>query len=192
MLVRQGVKLYVERQQNAEGSRIRTKLVLGALALSILPALFLVIFDIEILNRTLDKWFAKPAFDVKENLIKIAVGLRAESQNKVDAQARWLAMRAKAENFKLASCGELGVDRVWVQAKAGKSGNFELCPGPAATATTMIGMAALDDGRSLVVEDRMAIDLAAKEQEIQKSLTDYEALRQRKEDFRRFYVALLS
>lgn len=189
MLVRAGVKLYVERRQGAEGSRIRTKLVLGALALSILPALFLVVFDVEVLNRSLTKWFTRPAFEVKENLIKIAVSLRAESQRKVDAQARWLAMRAKVENFKFANCADLGVDRVWIKAAAG---NFELCPGPAASETTVVGMAALDDGRSLVVEDRMAIDLAAKEQEIQKSLTAYEELNRGKEDFRSFYVAMLS
>ena len=32
MLVRRGVKLYIERRSNREGSRIKTKLVIGALA----------------------------------------------------------------------------------------------------------------------------------------------------------------
>jgi len=39
MLFREGVKLYLERQRNREGSRIKTKLVLGALALSFVPYL---------------------------------------------------------------------------------------------------------------------------------------------------------
>ena len=38
MLVRTIVKLYVDRRSGREGSRIQTKLVLGALALSITPA----------------------------------------------------------------------------------------------------------------------------------------------------------
>src|SRR5260370_7065785 len=37
MLFRTAVKLYLERQRNHEGSRIKSKLVLGALALSLLP-----------------------------------------------------------------------------------------------------------------------------------------------------------
>src|ERR1700730_2087535 len=39
MLVRDGVKLFVERRSNRAGSRIKTKLVIGALALSIMPVL---------------------------------------------------------------------------------------------------------------------------------------------------------
>ena len=42
MLFRTGVKLYLERQADREGSRIKTKLVAGALALSLLPVVFLV------------------------------------------------------------------------------------------------------------------------------------------------------
>ena len=52
MLGRAAVKLYIERRQGVEGSRIRTKLVFGALALSVLPAVLVVFFDVEILNRT--------------------------------------------------------------------------------------------------------------------------------------------
>ena len=61
MLFRTGVKLYFDRQSDREGSRIRTKLVLGALALSLLPVAFLVSFSYGVLNRTVEKWFARPA-----------------------------------------------------------------------------------------------------------------------------------
>src|SRR5580704_6325225 len=60
MLFRTGVKLYIERQGDREGSRIKSKLILGALALSLLPVVFLVAFGYLILNRTLDKWFGLP------------------------------------------------------------------------------------------------------------------------------------
>src|ERR1700730_16832215 len=56
ILVRTGVKLYIERQSNREGSRIKTKLVVGALALSFMPAFFLVLFSYHVLNRNLEKW----------------------------------------------------------------------------------------------------------------------------------------
>src|SRR6266567_8951279 len=60
ILVRTGVKLYMERQSNREGSRIKTKLVVGALALSFMPVFFMVLFSVHVLNRTLDKWFTRP------------------------------------------------------------------------------------------------------------------------------------
>ena len=95
MLFRAGVRIWIERQTNREGSRIRTKLVVGALSLVFLPVIFLVVYDIEILNRTLDKWFSRPAVEVKTSLIDIGNKLRAETQAKMDAQARWLALRAR-------------------------------------------------------------------------------------------------
>ena len=60
MLFRDTVKLYLERQRNREGSRIKTKLVFGALALSLLPVVFLVLFSYVILNRNVEKWFSAP------------------------------------------------------------------------------------------------------------------------------------
>src|SRR3982751_3289865 len=53
MLFRNFVKLYIERHSNREGSRIRTKLVLGALALSVTPVVFLVVYSYSILNHNL-------------------------------------------------------------------------------------------------------------------------------------------
>lgn len=48
MLFRDAVKLYVARRAGQEGSRIRTKIVIGALALTILPMFFLVLWSVEI------------------------------------------------------------------------------------------------------------------------------------------------
>src|SRR5579863_1377565 len=49
ILFRTGVKLYMERQGNREGSRIRTKLVLGALTLSSVPVFCLVLWSYYVL-----------------------------------------------------------------------------------------------------------------------------------------------
>jgi len=41
LLFRAGVKVYIDRHRNKEGSRIRSKLLFGALVLTLAPALFL-------------------------------------------------------------------------------------------------------------------------------------------------------
>ena len=61
MLFRTSVKLYVERRSNREGSRIRSKLILGALGLTLTPVLFSILFSVYVLNNKLDKWFSRPA-----------------------------------------------------------------------------------------------------------------------------------
>jgi len=92
MLVRTFVKLLVERRTNREGSRIKTKLVAGALALSIMPVFFMVLFSVEVMNRNLDKWFAKPVDQQRLNFVEISRALTREMQDKVNAQASLLAM----------------------------------------------------------------------------------------------------
>ena len=91
MLFRETVKLYLERQRNREGSRIRSKLVFGALALSLLPVVFLVLFSYAVLNRNLDKWFSAPVEGMNIQLRDAAVGLGEEVQSRADALAHWLA-----------------------------------------------------------------------------------------------------
>ncbi len=91
MLFRTGVKLYIERRSNREGSRIRTKLVLGALALSFMPVVFLVLFSVQVLNKNLDKWFSKPAEVQRLNFIELAVTLDRSLNEKAQVQAELLA-----------------------------------------------------------------------------------------------------
>ncbi len=92
MLVRTFVKLYVERRTNREGSRIKTKLVVGALALSIIPVFFNVFFSVEVMNRNLTKWFTKPVDRQRLDFVEISKALSSEMQDKVKAQAALLAI----------------------------------------------------------------------------------------------------
>ncbi|MBV9761042.1 MAG: HAMP domain-containing protein [Acidobacteriaceae bacterium] len=92
MLFRAGVKAYIERQQNKEGSRIRSKLLLGALALSIAPTLFSALFNYAVLNRTLDKWFTQPARGIETSLQDLDRSYRKEAQDRVQAEAEWIAL----------------------------------------------------------------------------------------------------
>ena len=91
MLARTAVKLYYERRSNREGSRIKTKLVAGALALSFMPVSFMVLFSVEVMNRTLARWFMEPIDGQRADFIQISKALNREMQDKVNAQAALLA-----------------------------------------------------------------------------------------------------
>jgi PAS domain S-box-containing protein len=99
MLVRIGVKLYIERRSNREGSRIKTKLVTGALALSFMPVLFMVLFNYYVLNRNLEKWFMRPVENERAALVKIARVLADEVRARAEAQASLLAARPETIAF---------------------------------------------------------------------------------------------
>ena len=91
ILFRTGVKLFVERQANREGSRIRTKLVLGALTLSIVPVFFLVLFSVNVLNRNIAAWFMRPVDQQMRLFVDVALMLRKEMRDETLAQAGLLA-----------------------------------------------------------------------------------------------------
>src|SRR5512146_2287416 len=76
ILFRTGVKLYVERRSNRVGSRIKTKLVIGALALTSMPVFFLVLFSVYVLNFNLDKWFSRPVDVNRVTFSQISVLLK--------------------------------------------------------------------------------------------------------------------
>jgi PAS domain S-box-containing protein len=97
ILFRTGVKLYVERRSGREGSRIRTKLVLGALALSFIPVFFLVLWSVSVLNRNLDKWFSRPAEGVRLELSQIAEVLGREARDTTDPKRRIDMKQKEAE-----------------------------------------------------------------------------------------------
>src|SRR5665811_2093833 len=99
MLFRTGVKLYIERRSNREGSRIRTKMVVGALALSFLPVFFLVLWSVFLLNRNLDKWFSRPAEGIVKELGRAEQALRGEVQGKARLQADWLASLPQTQEY---------------------------------------------------------------------------------------------
>jgi len=91
VLTRTAIKLYVERHANREGSRIKTKLVAGALALSIVPAFFLVLFSYSVLNVNLNAWFTQPADEQLQIFDDLSKQFKKEMQDETNAQAALLA-----------------------------------------------------------------------------------------------------
>ena len=99
MLFRTFVKLYIERQSKREGSHIRSKLVIGALALSFLPMFFLVLWSVEVLNFNLDKWFTQPAERVNGRLTEVAGALKQDETDHATALARWLSLVPETQTY---------------------------------------------------------------------------------------------
>lgn len=60
ILVRTLLRTWAERQTGKLGARFKTKMVLGAMAVSLLPVVFLFFVSYALLNRTLAKWFPRP------------------------------------------------------------------------------------------------------------------------------------
>jgi two-component system, NtrC family, nitrogen regulation sensor histidine kinase NtrY len=53
-------RLWVERSKDQLGARFKTKMLVGAMAISLLPVLFMFFVSYSLLNRTLGRWFPRP------------------------------------------------------------------------------------------------------------------------------------
>jgi PAS domain S-box-containing protein len=60
VLTRTLLRTWVERRKDHLGARFKTKMVLGAMAISLLPVLFMFFVSYSLLNRTLGRWFPRP------------------------------------------------------------------------------------------------------------------------------------
>ena len=95
ILFRDLVKLYIARQSKVLGSRIQTKLVLGALALSCVPVFCLVLFSFEVLSRSVNRWFTNPVDQEVTVFVDAVTKLQKEMREEVMAQTALLASRAE-------------------------------------------------------------------------------------------------
>jgi two-component system, NtrC family, nitrogen regulation sensor histidine kinase NtrY len=96
ILFRSLLKLYLERRANQLGSKFKTKLVCGALGLSLLPVSFLFLFSYSLINRTLDKWFSRPFEKMSQDTRQIVDTLGSYARSKAAADAKIMASELKA------------------------------------------------------------------------------------------------
>ena len=190
MLFRTVVKLYIERHNNRPGSHIKSKLMGGALALSVLPIIFLVLWSVSVLNRNLDKWFSQPARTMNIDLVQIANALNQEVGDKLIAQAHWLASQpVQSADFYERFCQENQIEKAEIE-RAG--GGRMLCSVSTARQGELYKASIQTDEGKLVLSARMPLELAAKQREINQAVADYNRLSAERKGVRRTYLLLLS
>ena len=185
------VKLYLARQRNQEGSRIRSKLVFGALALSLLPVVFLFLFSYAVLNRNLDKWFSAPVEGMNIQLRDAAVGLGEEVQSRADALAHWLAAVPEVRNGTADFARLCRENRIAELRIDTPGGNRVLCTS-SASVPLFISRVSLRDGlggeETLVVRVRPHVDVVEKQNQIQAYVNKYNQLAPDRRSFRYLYL----
>jgi two-component system, NtrC family, nitrogen regulation sensor histidine kinase NtrY len=204
MLFRLMVKLYVERSKQTEGSHIKTKLVTGALLLSFLPVLFMVLWSYSVLNMNIKSWFSRPAENVKLALSDTGVALFRESQIRARAQANWLASIPEVEVFAHGGPANSDLfeklcednDIVEVHILSASRGRLTVCGWNARnrsnSARRIIASANIRTGGRLVLTTHLPVDLEQKEREISGYVAEYNQLGLDRHETRRFYLTYLA
>ena len=106
VLVRNLLKLYLERQTAMLGSKFRSKMVLGALLLSVGPVIAMFLFSYGLMNRSIDKWFSRPVEEVREHTSRVTALLSNYAGS--NAQAESDAIAASPESERAYRTGNFG------------------------------------------------------------------------------------
>jgi two-component system nitrogen regulation sensor histidine kinase NtrY len=192
ILFRTAVRMYIERQSNRPGSHIKSKMIGGALALSVLPVIFLVLWSVSVLNRNLDSWFSRPARSMNVDLSQVGTALDQVVRDKLGAQAHWLASQSMAESadFYEQFCMANAIERAEIESPRGVK--RVLCSVPKAHDGDLYTAEIETTAGMLTLSARTPLNLAAKQQEINRYVAEYNQLAVDRKAYRSTYLLLLS
>ena len=84
VLVRNLLKLYADQRSRVLGTRLRTRMLWGAVLVSLVPLIFMLAFSYLLMNRAVDRWFSQPVTEMRDD----ADGLVNALANYANAHAR--------------------------------------------------------------------------------------------------------
>ncbi len=121
ILIRGFVRLRMEQSKAQLGARFKTKMVLGAMAISLLPIIFMFFVSYSLLNRTLGRWFPRPLEIASEETQKLLNDLGRNSMPRLHTLGYEVLLHInEPQDAFLAHAFALGLDAVWVFDANGK------------------------------------------------------------------------
>ncbi|MDP9170805.1 MAG: ATP-binding protein [Acidobacteriota bacterium] len=205
MLVRFIVKLWVERRSDRFGSRIRTKLFAGALSLSLMPVMFMVLFNYYVMNATLARWFTQPRQRAMQDSSRISTAIEQQTRGKALAEAQLLASLPETQ-VQLADpaansswlehfCRQRSISAAWVLplksmqpvAHFGRMPSDATASGVAATPILLNGAVV----GTVFVHEAVPIDVAAQVRDIEEDVRLFQQLSEQQRHIRTFYLQVL-
>jgi nitrogen fixation/metabolism regulation signal transduction histidine kinase len=91
LLVRNVLKLYADQRSRVLGTRLRTRMLWGAVLVSVVPLVFMFFFSYLLLNRAVDRWFSQPVTQLREDADRMAFELfryaAANARSEADSMA---------------------------------------------------------------------------------------------------------
>jgi nitrogen fixation/metabolism regulation signal transduction histidine kinase len=206
MLVKILLRTWFDRQTGRPGSRIRTKLLFGALALSLMPVLFMVLFNYEVMNRTLQRWFTGPQEHVVADFQKILAAIEQQTRGKALAEAQLIAalpetqeqieMRGSDSAWLTAFCTARGINAVRIlpldsMEPAAVFGRFPAnADTPNVSAMAPILRRGLNIG-SVVVNESLPVNAAKLVKDIGTDVKAFQQLADQRRLVRRNYVQVI-
>jgi nitrogen fixation/metabolism regulation signal transduction histidine kinase len=93
LLVRNVLKLYADQRSRVLGTRLRTRMLWGAVLVSLVPLTFMFAFSYLLMNRAADRWFSQPVTEMREDANTMAVELFRYAASNARSEANSIALQ---------------------------------------------------------------------------------------------------
>ncbi len=94
LLFRNILKIYAGQSSTGLGARLRTRMVLGAALIALTPAIFMFLFSLVLMNRSIDRWFSPNTSELHEDSTRVVLEL-----------AQYVTSNARGEAESIAATG---------------------------------------------------------------------------------------
>jgi two-component system nitrogen regulation sensor histidine kinase NtrY len=91
LLVRNVLKLYADQRSRVMGTRLRTRMLWGAVLVSLIPIASMYAFSYLLLNRAVDRWFSQPVTEMRDDSNNMAHELAGYTSSNARAEADSIA-----------------------------------------------------------------------------------------------------
>jgi two-component system, NtrC family, nitrogen regulation sensor histidine kinase NtrY len=115
LLFRNILKLYADQSGSALGARLRTRLVVGAALIALIPAICMFLFSFLLLNRSLDRWFSQPTADLREDANRVVLELAQYATGNAHVEAESIAASGMLDRAPDQLQQELGSHRITLE-----------------------------------------------------------------------------
>src|SRR6202034_233524 len=75
LLVRNILKLYADQRSRVMGTRLRTRMLWGAVLVGLVPIASMYAFSYLLMNRAVDRWFSQPVTEIRDDSNNMALEL---------------------------------------------------------------------------------------------------------------------
>ncbi len=112
LLLRNILKLYADQSSSALGSRLRTRMVVGAALIALTPAVFMFLFSFQLMNRSIDRWFSPNTTELREDSTRVVLELAQYVTNNARVEAESIAASGAPDMELPALQDELSTHRI--------------------------------------------------------------------------------
>jgi len=92
LLVRNVLKLYADQRSRVLGTRLRTRMLWGAVLVSIVPLVFMFAFSYLLMNRSVERWFSQPGTQMRDDSNKLVLDITRYIDSNARAEADSIAL----------------------------------------------------------------------------------------------------